>query len=275
MSIIENALSKVQRQGASAPQSRPRGVAKDTIRRAEVPAADPALNARKFKQANVNAQAMARNHVLPQLEDQAALRAYKVLRTRVLQRMVAKSWYSVAVTGSTTGEGKTLTAINMAIAMAQDVNTWVTLVDLDLQRPQVANYMGLQFDLGLGDFLVGDATLDDIFYEPVGIDRLAVIPNSREFSNSSELLVSPRMQELGHALAAESPRRVVIFDMPPLLASDDTLAFAPQVDGLLLVLAEGISPRNGLDSAKQLIGDHNLIGVVLNQSGEANDSPYY
>jgi Mrp family chromosome partitioning ATPase len=83
------------------------------------------------------------------------------------------------------------------------------------------------------------------------------------------------MLELRQALAEETPRRVVIFDMPPLLASDDTLAFAPQVDGLLLVLAEGISVRGTLDKAKQLIGDNNLIGVVLNQSGESNDSPYY
>jgi protein-tyrosine kinase len=275
MSIVEAALSKVRGQAANTPQARPRGNVKESVRRADPAAANPAATPRTFKHAAVDPQAMERNRVLPQLDDQSALRAYKVLRTRVLQRMVANNWYSLAVTGSTTGEGKTLTAINLAIALAQDVNTWVTLVDLDLQRPQVANYMGLQFDSGLGDYLVGEAALDDIFYEPAGIDRLMVIPNSRSFSNSSELLVSPRMLELRQALAAETPRRVVIFDMPPLLASDDTLAFAPHVDALLLVLAEGVSPRGGLDKAKQLIADHNLVGVVLNKSGESNDSPYY
>jgi Mrp family chromosome partitioning ATPase len=63
--------------------------------------------------------------------------------------------------------------------------------------------------------------------------------------------------------------------MPPLLASDDVLAFAPQVDGLLLVLAEGVSARASLAKSKQLIGNTNLIGVVLNRSTESNDTPYY
>ncbi len=71
------------------------------------------------------------------------------------------------------------------------------------------------------------------------------------------------------------PRRIVIFDMPPLLASDDVLAFAPQVDALLLVLAEGVSARANLEKSKQLIGNTNLIGVVLNRSTETNDTPYY
>jgi Mrp family chromosome partitioning ATPase len=195
----------------------------------------------------------------------------------VLQRMVSNNWYSIAVTGSTTGEGKTLTAINLAIALAQDVNTWVFLVDLDLQRPQIANYLGMEFDKGVGDYLTGDGDLglQDICYNVAGIERLAVIPNSRSLQHSSELLVSPRMNALSQAISAEMPRRIVIFDMPPLLASDDVLAFAPQVDGLLLVLAEGVSARASLEKSKQLIGNTNLIGVVLNRSTESNETPYY
>jgi len=275
MSIIENALGKLQRRGGPAPPARPR--AKEAVR---TPDGSPAgvaaaARARKFKAASLDAQSMERHCVLPQIKDERALRAYKILRTRVLQRMVANNWYSVAVTGSTVGEGKTLTAINLAIALAQDVNTWVFLVDLDLQRPQVANYLGMEFDRGLGDYLSGEASLDEILYNPIGIDRLAIVPNSRSIANSSELLVSPRMIELANALSEEAPRRIVIYDMPPLLASDDTLAFAPQVDGLLLVLAEGISARANLQKTKQLIGQTNMIGVVLNQSSESNDSPYY
>lgn len=277
MSIIERALHKRQSQGDPAHQARSR--AKEGIRR---PGPTPdstiaAANAKKFKVVRLNPQIMERYCVLPQIEDQSALRAYKVLRTRVLQRMVSNNWYSIAVTGSTTGEGKTLTAINLAVALAQDVNTWVFLVDLDLQRPQIANYLGMEFGKGLGDYLSGegDLALPDICYNAAGIERLAVIPNSRSLQHSSELLVSPRMSALTQALSAEIPRRIVIFDMPPLLASDDVLAFAPQVDGLLLVLAEGISARASLEKSKQLIGNTNLIGVVLNRSTESNESPYY
>jgi protein-tyrosine kinase len=277
MSIIERALNKRLSLGEPTPQVRPRS--KEGIRRPEQPldSGIAIANAKKFKELPLNAQSMERYCVLPQVEDQSALRAYKILRTRVLQRMVSNNWYSLAVTGSTTGEGKTLTAINLAIALAQDVNTWVFLVDLDLQRPQVANYLGMEFDKGLGDYLVGnsDLGLQDICYNVAGIERLAVIPNSRSLQHSSELLVSPRMNTLAQAITAETPRRIVIFDMPPLLASDDVLAFAPQVDGLLLVLAEGVSARASLEKSKQLIGNTNLIGVVLNRSTESNESPYY
>jgi len=275
MSIIESALNKVQRRGASAPQVRPR--TRETVRAPDTSPAGlaAAARARKFKEASLDAQVMERNCILPQISDERALRAYKILRTRVLQRMVANNWYSVAVTGSTKGEGKTLTAINLAIALAQDVNTWVFLVDLDLQRPEVGNYLGMEFGRGVGDYLVGEANIDEILYNPIGIDRLAVIPNSRSIANSSELLVSPRMIELNRTLLNEAPRRIVIYDMPPLLASDDMLAFAPQVDGLLVVLAEGVSARANMQKTKQLIGNTNVIGVVLNQSSESNDSPYY
>jgi protein-tyrosine kinase len=117
--------------------------------------------------------------------------------------------------------------------------------------------------------------LSEICYNAGGIERLAVIPNSKSLQGSSELLVSPRMRALTRALSAETPRRIVIYDMPPLLASDDVLAFAPQVDGLLLVLAEGISARASLEKAKAHLGATNLIGVVLNRSTESNESPYY
>jgi protein-tyrosine kinase len=277
MSIIERALQKRQIKGDPADQVRPR--AKEVIRRpGQTPdGTDGTNSAKKFKELRLNAQTMERYCVLPEIKDQSALRAYKILRTRVLQRMVSNNWYSIAVTGSTSGEGKTLTAINLAIALAQDVNTWVFLVDLDLQRPQIANYLGMEFGKSLGDYLNGggDLSLQDICYNVAGIERLAVIPNSGSLQHSSELLVSPRMNALTQALSAETPRRIVIFDMPPLLASDDVLAFAPQVDGLLLVLAEGISARSTLEKSKQLIGNANLIGVVLNRSTESNESPYY
>jgi MinD-like ATPase involved in chromosome partitioning or flagellar assembly len=123
--------------------------------------------------------------------------------------------------------------INLALALSQDVNTWVFLVDLDLQRPQIANYLGMSFEKGLSDYLLGKAELEDVVYN-LQSERLGVIPNARAFQHSSEFLNSPRMGEFTAALEREMPRRIVIFDMPPLLASDDVLAFAPQFDSLLV-----------------------------------------
>ena len=206
------------------------------------------------------------------------MRAYKILRTRVLRRLEANQWHSFAVTGVTAGEGKTLTAINLAMALAQDSNTWVFLVDLDLQRPKVADYLGMRNghgERGLTDFLLGDATFEQIIYSPASIDRLAVIPNFQSVANASDLLTSPRMEELLHALEAETPRRIVIFDMPPVLAADDVLAFAPQVDGVLLVVGESTTSRDALRGAKELLQEMNLLGVVLNRSDTSDEGAYY
>ena len=106
-------------------------------------------------------------------------------------------------------------------------------------------------------------------------ERLGVIPNARAFQHSSEFLNSPRMSEFTAALEREMPRRIVIYDMPPLLASDDVLAFAPQFDSLLLVVSEGKSGRAMLRGAREVLTEMNLLGVALNRSKERNESAYY
>ncbi len=276
MSIIEEAVRKTaQRFNGRAPAAEPM-IKRARMRRATPPPPDPS-SARHFRPVELDADVLAENHILPQITDAAALRAYKILRTRLLRRLDANQWRSFAVTGVTAGEGKTLTATNLAFALAQDVNTWVFLVDLDLQRPRVADYLGLSpmnGGKGISDYLMGNASFDEIVYSP-NVDRLAVIPNFQPITHASELLTSPRMGELVQTLEAESPRRIIVFDMPPVLAADDVLAFSPQVDGLLLVVGEGATGRDALKSAKEVLAEMNLLGVVLNRSNERNDNAYY
>ncbi|HKU17121.1 MAG TPA: CpsD/CapB family tyrosine-protein kinase [Steroidobacteraceae bacterium] len=274
MSIIEEAVRRsAERQNRQADPSR---TGAPRLKRVPSPQVDIGA-ARRFQPIALDKAAMHDARVLPELDDAGALRAYKILRTRVLRRLEANQWHSFAVTGVTAGEGKTLTAINLAIALAQDVSTWVALIDLDLQRPRVADYLGLRNsngERGLSDFLLGNASFENIMYCPE-IERLAVIPNFSPIVNSSEMLTSPRMTELMQALDAETPRRILIFDMPPVLAADDVLAFAPQINGLLLVVAEGTTDRTQLKRAKEVLAEMNLLGVVLNRSAERNDSAYY
>ena len=274
MSIIEEAGRKNaerHRQSSSDPL-------RNQARLRRVPAAPvDTSHADRFQPVVLDKAALHDNFILPQLQDAGALRAYKILRTRVLRRLEANQWRSFAITGVTAGEGKTLTAVNLAIALAQDVNTWVALIDLDLQRPRVAEYLGMRNhggEKGLSDYLQGNATFENIVYSP-DIERLAVLPSFQPMLNASEMLTSPRMTELMQALEAETPRRILIFDMPPVLAADDVLAFAPQIDGLLLVVAEGTTDRNQLRRAKEVLSEMNLLGVVLNRSAERNDAAYY
>jgi len=278
MSIIEEAVRKTAeryQRHAPPPDQAPGG--RPRLRRVPSTPIDTS-NVRRFQPVSLDHAVLEEHNVLPLVTDQGALRAYKILRTRLLRRLEANQWHSFAVTGATPGEGKTVTAINLAMALAQDSNTWVFLVDLDLQRPRIADYLGLnnsRGERGLTDYLLGDATMEQITYSPVGMDRLAIIPNFQAVANASDLLTSPRMEELVHALESEAPRRIVIFDMPPVLASDDVLAFAPQVDGMLLVVGEGTTSRDALRGAKEMLQEMNLLGVVLNRSEAADQGAYY
>jgi protein-tyrosine kinase len=276
MSIITEAMRKAALQRTSSPsagsvQAVPRRARTRTANVTRPESPDAVM---RFQGATLDPAAMVANKVLPQLTDRPARRGYKILRTKVLQKLEANQWRSFAVTGPDTGAGKTLTAVNLAIALAQDPNTWVFLVDLDLQRPKVGTTLGMSFSRGLTDYLLGDATFDEVIYHP-GIDRLAVVPNSRPIEQSSELLSSQRMHDFMSTLEAEAPRRIIVYDAPPLLVSDDVLTVAPQIDGVLLVATQGVTPRNTLEQAKDVLADMNVLGVVLNRSSERDDSPYY
>lgn len=276
MSIIEEAVRKTaekhQRSGASEPlHSRAR------VRRVVPATPIDTSQVRQYQPVLLDNSVLEQNRVLPRITDQVALRAYKILRTRVLRRLEANQWRSIAISGVTAGEGKTLTALNLAIALSQDVNTWVFLVDLDLQRSRIATYLGLSGlngEKGLSDYLLGEATMDQIMYSP-NIERFTVVPNFQPIAQSSELLSSPRMLDFMQMLENEAPRRVIVLDMPPVLASDDVLAFAPQIDALLLVVGEGATSRDSLQSAKEVLAEMNLLGVVLNRSAERDDNAYY
>src|SRR4030095_12052277 len=177
MSIIEEAVRKnaerKNRQSATTDPSRSQA----HLRRVPSAPVDTS-HADRFQQITLDKAVLPDALVLPQLQDAGALRAYKILRTRVLRRLEANQWHSFAITGVTVGEGKTLTAINLAIALAQDPSTWVALIDLDLQRPRIAEYLGMRSvrgEKGLSDYLQGNASLENIVYQP-DIERLVGIP---------------------------------------------------------------------------------------------------
>jgi len=234
----------------------------------------PALPA-EFRPTTIDHDAMERHAVLLAVKDDAAVRAFKILRTRVRRRMTSNHWRSVGVTGSGEGVGKTVTSINLALAMAQDKRSPVFLVDMDLNRPQIGAYFGMKFDKGLTDYLLGEATLEEIIYSP-GVDGLAVIPNGRALQHSSELLHSTRMVEPVSALEAAQPERTILYDLPPILMSDDVLVFSPHMDCVIDVVAVGITPRATRERSRDILGELNVVGIVLNRAtGPDNGGNYY
>lgn len=192
--------------------------------------------------------------------------AYRILRTQVLQRMRENSWNTLAVTSPRDNEGKTVTATNLAISLAREVDYTVLLVDANLRNPSVHNQLGFFPEYGLSDYLVEDVPLSELLVHPEGISRFVVLPAGRAISNSSEMLSSPKMARLVDELKNRYPSRIVIFDLPPILSSSDALAFSPLVDSTLVVIEDGGTQKQDLRRAFEMLRGVELIGTVLNKA---------
>jgi protein-tyrosine kinase len=201
------------------------------------------------------------------------LDTFRVLRTRVLQRLEAAKYTTLGIVSANKGDGKTVTAINLAVSFAMNVDKTVLLVDADLRSPRIHQYFGLRASPGLQDYLLADVPLSNCLVHPT-IDRLVVLPAGDPLPASSEVLSSPKMIELVKEVKARYPGRIVIYDLPPLLGSDDAIAFLQHVDCALLVVADGITPERDIVQAVSLLDGRELIGTVLNKSKRAPRTYY-
>jgi capsular exopolysaccharide synthesis family protein len=193
--------------------------------------------------------------------------AFKMLRTQVLHAMRENGWSVLAITGPTSGIGKSLVAANLAISMSLEVNQTVLLVDLDLRRPSLHKYFGFEPDQGLLDYLTGDAKLEDLFVNPT-YKRLLLLPGRSTTSESSELLSSPRMLDLVADLKRKYDSRIIIFDLPPLLNIDDAMVILPNVDATVMVVENGKNTESEVQQSMRLLQSTNLIGTILNKADE-------
>lgn len=210
-------------------------------------------------------EALEKNRLVAALPGHELTDAYRILRTRVLQTMNSNRWRALAITSPATGSGKSLTAINLAISLAREVNRTVLLADFDLRHPSIHRYFDYEPELGLSDYLFHDAPLESILFSP-SIERLAVLPGRETVHNSSEMLRSPKMISLVEELTQRYSERLVIFDLPPILAVDDALAFAPYTDAMLMVAEDGETQRDDLEKSLRILKDTPLVGTVLNKS---------
>lgn len=217
------------------------------------------------RQIALDPQWLRDHRVITDMANDSAATAYKVLRTRLLQRLRVNGWGTLGITAPRQGCGKTLTALNLAITLALEVNQTVLLVDLDLRRPSLARYLTRERMLGISDYLIGRHDVSEILVNP-GIDRLVILPGHEPLINSSEQLSSPRMVRLVEELKNRYPDRIVLFDLPPLFVGDDVMAFAPHLDALLLIIEERNTTAVELRRAYEVLDGHNLVGTVLNKS---------
>ncbi len=188
---------------------------------------------------------------------------YRQLRAKVLQIMNASGFKALAVTSPNYADGKTTVALNLGISIALDLKQSILLVDLDLRKPNVHEYLNLDPQAGLTDYLLNDIPLRDCLTRPP-FERLSVLPVGSALENSSELLSSPKMISLAHEVKTRYPDRIVIYDLPPVLIQDDPIAFLPQIDAVLVVVRDGVTKEDDLKRCLESLKGANVIGTVLN-----------
>ena len=217
---------------------------------------------------------LRQRRVIMGLKNDPHIDTFRQLRTKVLRRLREQNWNSLAITSATPGAGKSFLTVNLAIALAMEVNQTVLIVDADLRNPNIAWFFGIEPDKGLLDCLREDIPLEQVLINP-GFQRLVVLPGKGYTSHSSELLSSPKMIALVNELKTRYDSRIILFDMPPLLASDDTLLFMPNFDATLFVVEDGKNTADEIRRSLQILEGTELLGIVLNKSREAPADAYY
>lgn len=233
----------------------------------DAPSSMPHIIYTETRSVSIPISRLREQRILAGFEDGPFLESYKVLRTQVLYRLRENGWNVLGITSPREQEGKTLTAINLAISMAMDMTQTVLLVDSDLRHPTIHEAFGFQPEHGLSDYLLHHVPIKECLVHP-SIGRFIVLPGGARVSGATEFLTSPKMVSLVNEFKHRYASRMVVFDIPPVLTSADTLAFAPFMDAILLVIEEGKTQREDLQQSLQLLkGTAPILGTVLNKSG--------
>lgn len=215
-----------------------------------------------------------RHRVIAHQKTHPASWAFDVLRTQVLQQMDEKGWRTLAITSPTMESGKSLVSINLAMSIAHQTDRTALLVDFDLRRPRIAPMLGLHRSISLNEVLAGDASLADALVNP-GLPRLVVLPTNRPVLKASEVLSSAKVGGLITELRERYSDRIVVFDLPPILAADDVMAILPRIDCVLMVVGSGMSTEKEIEESMARLTKANVLGVVLNKDRTPTTNAYY
>jgi capsular exopolysaccharide synthesis family protein len=206
-------------------------------------------------------------HRLASVRNDASGDPFRLLRTQILMQMRRNAWQTLAVTSPNKGAGKSTVALNLAMSFAMEADATALLVDADLRDPDVRHLLELEPGPGLVDHLLGDAALEDLLIHP-NIGNLVVLPGGAPVANTSELMRSPMMADMVREMRGRYDDRLIVFDVPPVLAGADTLALSGYMDATILMVEEGVTRRADIERSCDLLRNSNVMGIVLNKSRE-------
>lgn len=194
---------------------------------------------------------------------------FRILRTQILQIMSQSGYRTLGITSANYGDGKSTISLNLALSIAMDMKQTVLLADMDLRKPSISEYLGIEAPYGISDYFTHNTPIHQCLLR-TNFERLNILPAGQRMDNSSEVLGSPKIAQLAAELRARYADRIIIYDLPPTLAQDDSIAFLPHVDAVLLVINDGVTRISEVKQSMNVLSKANVIGSVLNHSERRN-----
>ncbi len=188
---------------------------------------------------------------------------FKILRGNILFPANGKPPQSILITSALPGEGKSFVSTNLAVSIAQNINEHVLLIDGDIRKPSVHRYLGFDETDGLADYLAEGIDLSSVLLK-TDIKKLTILPGGRPPHNPAELLSSKEMSQLLIEVKERYSDRYIIIDSPPPQLTAETSAIARQVDGIVIVVKYGSTPREIVEELVETLGKEKILGFVMN-----------
>ena len=230
---------------------------------ADLGASDTATAWRALKPLQLDAARLRDNRIVAFAGGHEAV-SFDVMRTKVIQQMRAHGWKRLAITSPSAGCGKSTIALNLAFSLARQPELRTILVELDLRRPSLAATLGISGAGSFSQVLQGRTGFGDVAFR-YG-EGLAIATNAGPVRNPAEMLLGSSVPPALAEIEANFAPDLMLFDMPPMLVSDDAMVFMGQVDAVLLIAAAETTTVKEVDACeRELASQTNVMGVVLNK----------
>lgn len=194
---------------------------------------------------------------------------FKILKGQILFAKKESPIRTIMITSAFPNEGKTFTASNLAVSLAQGINEHALLVDCDFRRPTLHKMFGYSNNVGLQEFLTGKKELPDLLIR-TKIDKLSLLTAGTLPPNPSELLSSSKVRELFEELKTRYHDRYIVIDAAPSHGVSEVNILAKYVDAVIFVVMHGQTPRDIVKESIEKIGRENILGIVFNGHDKKN-----
>ncbi len=283
MSLVEKAIKKMQQQsqrsGLARPPERVFGTLVNTgMRNISMPdLAEPPVPERIIA---IDLTALRAEGLLPpEHQERQIAQQYRQIKRPLIARAQARgadiAQRLIMMASAMPGEGKTFTAINLAFSMAREKDVRVLLVDADTPKPHISKLFGVDGEPGLLDVLRDSGSDVENVILGTDVPNLFVLPAGHRGDNATELLASERMREVLARIVERDPKRIVLFDSPPLLMTTESQVLTQIAGEVVMVVRAGFTPQSAVLDALSHVEKEKSVGLILNQSMDTGTARYY